>query len=86
MKQDNEREEAMDAHRMIALDFLGVCAAKLDRAETFEQRVLESKMRIYYLALALKYGCSEAEMRLALGISQYHLGELLVMARELAEA
>jgi hypothetical protein len=76
----------METKRMIALDFLGVCATKLDRAETFEQRVLESKMRLYYLALAEQFGCRESEMRLALGISPFHLQELLVMARELTEA
>jgi hypothetical protein len=76
----------MEQKRMIALEFLGVCSRKLRDAETFEQRVIESKMRIYYLNLAEKYGCRESEMRMALGVSEYHLGELLVMARELAEA
>ena len=76
----------MEQKRMIALEFLSICAKKLRDAESFEQRVLESKMRLYYLKLAERYGCSQSEMRLALGISQYHLGELLVMARELAEA
>jgi hypothetical protein len=80
------KEEAMEQKRMIALEFLGVCSRKLRDAETFEQRVIESKMRLYYLKLAEQYGCSESEMRLALGVSQYHLCELLVMARELAEA
>jgi CRP-like cAMP-binding protein len=80
------KEEAMEQKRMIALEFLSICAKKLRDAESFEQRVLESKMRLYYLKLAERYGCSQSEMRLALGISQYHLGELLVMARELAEA
>jgi hypothetical protein len=72
--------------KMMALEFLSICATKLRDAETFEQRVIESKMRLYYLKLAERYGCSESEMRLALGISQYHLSELLVMARELTEA
>ena len=76
----------MEQKRMIALEFLGVCARKLRDAETFEQRVIESKMRLYYLKLAERYGCRQSEMRLALGVSEYHLGELLVMARELAEA
>ena len=76
----------MEQKRMIALEFLSICATKLRDADTFEQRVIESKMRLYYLKLAERYGCRESEMRLALGISQYHLGELLVMARELAEA
>ena len=82
----NEGEEAMEQKRMIALEFLSVCARKLRDAETFEQRVIESKMRLYYLKLAEKYGCRESEMRMALGVSEYHLQELLVMARELAEA
>ena len=76
----------MEQKRMIALEFLGVCSRKLRDAESFEQRVLESKMRLYYLKLAERYGCREAEMRMALGVSEYHLQELLVMARELAEA
>jgi hypothetical protein len=76
----------MEQKRMLALEFLGVCSRKLQEAETFEQRVIESKMRLYYLKLAERYGCRESEMRLALGVSQYHLNELLVMARELAEA
>ena len=76
----------MEQKRMIALEFLSICAKKLRDAETFEHRVIESKMRIYYLRLAERYGCSESEMRLALGISQYHLSELLVISRELAEA
>ena len=76
----------MEQKRMIALEFLGVCARKLRDAESFEQRVIESKMRLYYLALAERYGCRPCEMRLALGISEYHLDELLVMARELTEA
>ena len=76
----------MDQKRMIALEFLGVCARKLREAGTFEQRVIESKMRLYYLKLAERYGCRPSEMRLALGVSEYHLKELLVMARELAEA
>jgi hypothetical protein len=41
-------------------------------------------MRLLYLNLAEKYGCRQSEMRLALGVSEYHLGELLVMARDLA--
>jgi hypothetical protein len=85
-KQDDEREEAMEQKRMIALEFLSICARKLQDAETFEQRVVESKMRLLYLALAERYGCRPAEMRLALGVNEYHLQELLVMARELAEA
>jgi len=76
----------MDPKRMIALEFLGVCSRKLQNAETFEQRVIESKMRLYYLKLAEQYGCRESEMQMALGVSSYHLRELLVMARELAEA
>ena len=76
----------MEQKRMIALEFLSVCARKLRDAETFEQRLLESKMRLYYLKLAERYGCRQSEMRLALGVSEYHLQELLVMARELAEA
>jgi hypothetical protein len=80
------KEEAMNQKRMIALEFLGVCSRKLRDAESFEQRVIESKMRLYYLKLAEKYGCRESEMRLALGVSEYHLAELLVMARELTEA
>ena len=76
----------MEQKRMIALEFLSICARKLRDAETFEQRVIESKMRLYYLKLAEQYGCCPAEMQMALGISSYHLGELLVMARELAEA
>ena len=76
----------MEQKRMIALEFLSICAKKLRDAESFEQRVIESKMRLYYLKLAERYGCSESEMRLVLAVSQYHLGELLVMARELAEA
>jgi hypothetical protein len=76
----------MEQKRMIALEFLSICARKLQDAETFEQRVIESKMRLLYLNLADKYGCRPAEMRLALGISDYHLQELLVISRELAEA
>ena len=76
----------MEQKRMIALEFLGVCSRKLRDAETFEQRVIESKMRIYYLRLAEQYGCRESEMQMALGISSYHLKELLVISRELAEA
>ena len=76
----------MEQKRMIALEFLSICARKLRDAETFEQRLIESKMRLIYLALAEQYGCRPAEMRLALGVSEYHLAELLVMARELAEA
>ena len=76
----------MDQKRMIALEFLSVCARKLQDAETFEQRVIESRMRLYYLKLAERYGCRMGEMRLALGVTESHLLELLVMARELAEA
>jgi hypothetical protein len=83
---ERERKEAMEQKRMIALEFLGVCSRKLRDAESFEQRVIESKMRLYYLKLAERYGCRESEMRMALGVSEYHLQELLVMARELAEA
>lgn len=83
---ERERVEAMDQKRMIALEFLSVCARKLRDAESFEQRVIESKMRLYYLALAEKYECRPLEMQMALGVSAYHLNELLVMARDLAEA
>jgi hypothetical protein len=78
--------KGMEAKRMIALEFLSICARKLRDAETFEQRLIESKMRLYYLRLAERYGCRQSEMRLALGVSEYHLSELLVMARELTEA
>jgi hypothetical protein len=80
------KEEAMEQKRMIALEFLSICARKLRDAESFEQRVIESKMRLYYLKLAERYGCREAEMQMALGVSSFHLAELLVMSRELAEA
>jgi len=76
----------MEQKRMIALEFLSICARKLQDAETFEQRVIESKMRLLYLNLAEKYGCRPTEMQFALGITRAHLGELLVMARELTEA
>jgi hypothetical protein len=76
----------MEQKRIIALEFLSICARKLQDAETFEQRVIESKMRLLYLNLAEKYGCREAEMQMALGITSAHLRELLVMARELTEA
>jgi hypothetical protein len=76
----------MEQKRMIALEFLGICARKLQDAETFEQRLIESKMRLLYLNLADKYGCREAEMQMALGITSAHFRELLEMARELAEA
>ena len=76
----------MEQKRMIALEFLSICARKLQDAETFEQRLIESKMRLLYLNLAEKYGCREAEMQMALGITRAHLGELLEMARELTEA
>lgn len=76
----------MEQKRMIALEFLGICAVKLRDAETFEQRVIESKMRLLYLKLAEQYGCRPAEMQMALGVSSCHLKELLVIARDLAEA
>ena len=76
----------MEQKRMIALEFLSICARKLQDAETFEQRLIESKMRLLYLNLADKYGCREAEMQMALGITSAHLKELLEMARELTEA
>jgi hypothetical protein len=80
------KEEAMEQKRMIALEFLSICARKLQYAESFEQRVIESKMRLYYLKLAERYGCKPTEMQMALGVNSFHLAELLVMARELAEA
>jgi hypothetical protein len=80
------KEEAMEQKRMIALEFLSICATKLRDAETFEQRVIESKMRLYYLKLAERYGCKPTEMQMALGVNSFHLAELLVMSRELAEA
>jgi hypothetical protein len=76
----------MEQKRMIALEFLSICARKLQDAETFEQRLIESKMRLYYLKLAERYGCKPTEMQMALGVNSFHLAELLVMARELAEA
>ncbi len=76
--------EGMEAKRMLALEFLSICAKKLREADSFDQRVIESKMRLYYLVLAEKFGCRQSEMRLALGVSEYHLQELLVMSRELA--
>jgi hypothetical protein len=76
----------MEQKRMIALEFLSICAKKMRDAETFQQRLVESKLRLVYLNLAEAYGCSEAEMQMALGVNSYHLHELLVMARELAEA
>ena len=81
-KQDNEREEAMEQKRMIALEFLSVSRKKLDACESFEQRVIEGKMRLHYLRLALDYGCSLAECRMALGVSEMHLVELVKMCRE----
>ena len=80
------KEEAMEQKKMIALEFLSICARKLRDAESFEQRLIESKMRLLYLNLADKYGCREPEMQIALGITLAHLRELLEMARELAEA
>ena len=76
----------METKKMIALEFLSVCKKKLEACESFEQRLIESKMRLLYLNLAEKYGCREAEMQMALGITLAHLRELLEMARELAEA
>ncbi len=54
--------------------------------ERKEERMIESKMRLLYLNLAERYGCRKSEMQMALGVTSSHLAELLVMARELAEA
>lgn len=70
----------MDTKRMIALEFLSICKKKLEAAESFEQRVIESKMRIYYLKLAIEYGCTDREMRLALGVTEPHFETLLELA------
>lgn len=70
----------MDTKRMIALEFLSVCKKKLEAAPTFEQRVIESKMRIYYLKIAIQYGCNDREMRLALGVTKEHYAMLLECA------
>lgn len=67
------------ARRDIALQYLSLSARKLSEATNLEQSLAESAARLRYIALAIKYGCTEKEMCFALSISVQHLRELVAL-------
>lgn len=67
------------SRRDTALMYLALSARKLSEATTLEQSLIEAKQRLRYIQLAIQHGCTETEMRVALGISVQHLRELAAL-------
>ena len=67
------------SRRDTALQYLALSARKLSEATTLEQSLIEAKQRLRYMQLAIQHGCTENEMRMALGISVQHLRELVAL-------
>lgn len=71
-------DDALKRKRLICLDYLGLISRDMRRQDmTREEMFHTAKQRMYYLELALDYGCSKSEIRMALGITERHLDELI---------
>lgn len=58
-----------DNKKTICLNYLGISARKLLAASTLKDKVSAMRTLRHYLELADQYGCSDKEMRFALGWS-----------------
>lgn len=58
-----------DNKKTICLNYLGISARKLLAATTLDEKIAAMRTLKHYLELADQYGCSDREMRFALGWS-----------------
>ena len=75
----------MDIKRDIAIEYLSINARKLADARTAEDMVKFSRLRLHFLALAIKYGVNDNDMRIAMGVSQEHMQQLVAIVDALDE-
>lgn len=59
-----------DNKKTICLNYLGISARKLLAATSLDEKVAAMRTLKHYLELAYQYGCSDKEMRFALGWSR----------------
>lgn len=70
--------ETTERRKLICLDYLGRVAADMYGDKLSQQELYDrAKLRLQYLGFALQYGCTKAEIRLALGITTQHLDQLI---------
>lgn len=68
---------SVDYKKSVALEFLRLTAKTFSEAADHEEFIFQSKLRLYYLKLALANNCSPDEIRLALNISGQTFTELV---------
>lgn len=67
--------------RGIALNYLSISARKLGEARGYEESVAAVKTLHTYVKLAQQYGCSTAEMTLALGYDTQRAESLIAQVK-----
>lgn len=58
-----------DNKKTICLDYLGISARRLTESTTLDGKIAAMRTLKHYLELADSYGCTDREMRFALGWS-----------------
>jgi hypothetical protein len=79
---NNERRE-MDTKKDIAIEYLMVNARRLADARTAQDMMKFSRLRLHYLALAIKYGVSDHDMSVAMGVTREHMQQLVAIVNAL---
>jgi hypothetical protein len=74
----NERRE-MDTKRDIAIEYLRINARRLADSRTAQDMVKFSRLRLHYLALAIRYGVGDEHMRIAMGVTREHMRQLVAI-------
>lgn len=70
-----------DNKKQICLNYLGISAKKLCDSVGLEDRIQAMRGLKHFLFMAQEYGCSEKEIRLALGRAWKHAENLLKGAK-----
>lgn len=77
----NESLAKTDSKREICLQYLGISARKFIEAQgDYDESIRQLKALHKYLDLAIEYGCSNNEMRMALGYSPKRFNDLMSQA------
>lgn len=67
--------------QQIALTYLGISARKFAEATgDYDESIRQLKALHHYLDLAIEYGCSNSQMRMALGYSEQRFNDLMRQA------
>ena len=76
----------MNIKRDIAIEYLMINARRLADARTAQDMVKLSRLRLHYLALAIKYGVTDEQMRIAMGVTVEHMRQLVAIVNALDDA